>query len=94
MNAAYAIAMQLVDWQVLPASFASDKLSRQPVRELTDRIELVRNEAFDGSLKTRITVGLPEGGEHVAEFVEMPRGVQPDWMISRSKRSTWASRQA
>ena len=77
MNTAYAIAMQLVDWQVTPASFASDKLNRQAVRELNDKIECVRNEDFDGSLKTRITVSLFEGGEDVAEFVEMPRGVRP-----------------
>ena len=73
--------MQLVDWQVILASFTSDKLSRQPVRELTDKIECVRNEEFDGSLKTRITVRFHKCEEDVAEFVEMPRGVQPDWII-------------
>ena len=36
--------MQLVDWQVMPASFTSNKLNRQPVRELTDMIECVRSE--------------------------------------------------
>lgn len=77
MNTAYAIAMQLVDWRVMPASFASDKLNRQSIRELTDKIECVRNEEFDSSLKTRITVSFHEGGEDVSEFVEMPRGVRP-----------------
>ena len=67
--------MQLVGWQVMPASFTSDELNRRPVRELTDKIECVRNEEFDGSLKTRITVSFHGCGEDVAEFVEMPRGV-------------------
>ena len=77
MNTAYAIAVQLVDWQVMPMSFASDKLNRQQLHGLIKKTKCVHNEEFDRSLKTRISVSFLEGAEDVAAFVEMPRGVRP-----------------
>lgn len=61
----------------MPANFAPDKLNREKLQDLVQKIICVRQEDFDYGLKTRITVKLMDGVNDVVEMVEAPRGVQP-----------------
>lgn len=77
MNAAYAVAVQLVDGEVIPTSFALDKLNREVLQNLIQKTVCVRQENFGHTLRTRMTVTFLEHAEDVVEMVEMPRGVRP-----------------
>lgn len=76
MSAAYAVAVQLVDSEVLPTSFAPDKLNREILHELIRKTLCVHQAEYDHSLETRITVQFLDHAD-VVEVVKMPRGVQP-----------------
>ena len=75
MDASCAVAIQFVDWEVMPAP---DKLNREELHDLAQKIVCVRQEDFY-YLKTRITVKLifVDGVNDVVEMVETPWGVQP-----------------
>ena len=64
MSAAYAVAVQLLDEEVVPASFTAAKLNRKELFDLIRRTECVHEKAFDGSLGTRVRITLnDEDGE-------------------------------
>lgn len=75
MNAAYAVAVQLVDRKVLPASFAPDMLSREILYDLIEKTICELREEFSLG-RTRVTITFSDHAD-VVESVEMPRGVRP-----------------
>lgn len=77
MNAAYAVAVQLVDGEVVPTSFALDKLNREVLHDLIQKTVCVHQESFDRSLRTRVTVNFLDDAKDMVEMVDMPHGVQP-----------------
>ena len=76
MSAAYAVALQLVDQEVSPMSFASTKLNRESLFEVINKIECLHRKDFDGSLKTHITISFDDM-TRIEETVEVPLGVLP-----------------
>lgn len=76
MSAAYAVALQLVDRKVVPASFAPGDLNREALFGLIKKTKCVHEAEYDGSLQTRITLTFQD--EFVASAkVDVPRGVHP-----------------
>lgn len=75
MDASYSVAMQFVDWEVVTAT---DKLNREELHDLAQKIVCVRREDFD-YLQTRITVKLKfmDDGKDIVEMVEASWDVQP-----------------
>lgn len=76
MSAAYAVALQLVDWKVIPTSFGAKKLNRPILFELIGKTECVHQKEFDGAFKTRITVTFQDSNEIMA-MVKAARGTDP-----------------
>ena len=79
MSAAYAVALQLTDGEVVPTSFKADKVNRPALFDLIWKTDCMHQPAFDGEgmkLKTRVTICF-EGGGEVVGMVEEPRGVEP-----------------
>ncbi|KAL9116787.1 MAG: hypothetical protein Q9187_006682 [Circinaria calcarea] len=77
MNAMYAVAVQLVDGELLPSSYKPGMLERDILYDLIDKTNCVHREEFNGSFKTRIRIDF-EGGEEAVATVEAPRGVSPE----------------
>lgn len=77
MDDSYAVATQFVDWEVMPDNFAPDKLNREELQDLAQKIICVCQEDFD--FKTRITVKLMDGVNDVVEMVEAPRVCSRKW---------------
>ena len=80
MSIQYAAAVQLLDGQVLMDQYGAEKLNRQSLRELTEKIRPTHNEEFDKSKitgwRTVMTVSFTDGTK-VREQVEAPRGIRP-----------------
>lgn len=79
MCAAYVMATQLVDRQVLLAQYASDKLDRDEIWELVNKTSCSHDAYFDKHERlsgARVTVEFADG--HVLEAVlDAPRGYEP-----------------
>lgn len=69
--------MQLVDGEVIPTSFALDKLSRKELHDLIQKTVCVHQENFNHSLRTRVTVSFLDHEKDVVETLEIARGVRP-----------------
>ena len=77
MNAACAVAIQLLDMEVCPASFTMQNLNRQTLKALIGRISCIHRPEFDGSLRTRATIRFTDSGTPICEEVDLPKGVAP-----------------
>ena len=77
VNATYAVAVQLADWEVMPTSLALDKLNRKVLNDLIQKTVWVHEEDLDHSLRTRVTISFFGNTEDVVEMVKMPRSVPP-----------------
>ena len=76
MNAAYAVAVQLVDGDITPSTFSLHNLKRSELFDLIHRTRCVHRPEFDRSLKTKITVTFKDESR-LSKVLELPRGVQP-----------------
>ena len=83
MCAAYVIATQLVDRQVLLEQFSSDRLDRDEVRDLVRRTTCSHDPYFDLAERlsgASVTVAF-EDGFALEASVDMPRGIDP-WVTN------------
>ena len=80
MSIQYAAAVQLVDREVLMAQFSAEKLNREQVVDLMQKVEPVHDVSFDVSkkdgFKTVVKIAFADG-EAVEEAVQAPKGVDP-----------------
>lgn len=88
MNAANSVALQLVDIEIVPASFATEKLNRGTLFRLMTKTECVHEANYDDSLATRVVLTFQDGST-VAETVDMPRGVDPPLSVD-DVHNNWA----
>lgn len=75
MNAAYAVAVQLVDGKVVPTSFAAGTFDREILYDLISKTVCELRKDFSLG-RTRVTITFSDHAD-VAELLEMPRGVAP-----------------
>lgn len=83
MCAAYVIATQLVDGQVLLAQFGRDKLDRNEVWDIVPRISCSHDPYFDPAPRlsgARLTVTFDDGFT-LEETLDAPRGYDP-WVTN------------
>ena len=83
MCAAYVMATQLVDRQVLLEQFSQDKLDRDEVWDLVDKTTCSHDPYFDLAERlsgARVTVKF-EDGFYLEESLDMPRGFDP-WVTN------------
>ena len=76
MSAAYVAATQIVDGQVLPAQFRHDKLDRDEVWKLADKIKCHSSDELSGKFAQRATITL-EDGTKLTALVNAAKGVDP-----------------
>lgn len=75
MNAAYAVAVQLVDRKVVPTSFATGTLDRDILYDLIKKTVCELRKDFSLG-RTRVTISFSDHAD-VVETLEMPRGIVP-----------------
>ena len=83
MCAAYVMATQLVDRQVLLEQFSQDKLDRDEVRDLVHKTTCSHNSCFDLAERLSgagVTVKF-EDGLALEESFDMPKGLDP-WVTN------------
>ena len=83
MSASFAVALQLVDGEVLPDQFlAPSSLDRQIIWSLLDKTTCKHNPDFDKEQKMRwfqrVSVQFRDGSV-VSKLVEAPRGISPPY---------------
>ncbi|GLA73561.1 hypothetical protein AtubIFM55763_004488 [Aspergillus tubingensis] len=72
----YAVALQVVDWEVVPAQFAPGKLNREELWKVMEMIECREVKEFDHSWAQRVRITF-EDGEILETMLKAPRGVHP-----------------
>ncbi|PWY84399.1 immune-responsive protein [Aspergillus eucalypticola CBS 122712] len=72
----YAVVLQVVDWEVVPAQFAPGKLNREELWKVMEMIECREVKEFDHSWAQRVRITF-EDGEILETMLKAPRGVHP-----------------
>ncbi|PYI00300.1 2-methylcitrate dehydratase PrpD [Aspergillus sclerotiicarbonarius CBS 121057] len=72
----YAVALQVVDGEIVPGQFAPGKLNREELWDIIDKVECREVPEFDHSWAQRVKVTF-EDGEVIETVVKAPRGVNP-----------------
>jgi 2-methylcitrate dehydratase PrpD len=78
MNIGYAVAVALLDGQVLPEQFTSARIDADDVWRLLPKVRVRHDEAIDAAppaarFATRLTIATRDGARH-EEYVVQPRG--------------------
>src|SRR5271154_5609237 len=94
MNVAYAVAVALLDGDVLVEQFSQDRINRDDVWNLIDRTIARHERAFDNlpideQLTTRVRVTLNDGRTHTAKVVH-PRGTGDHNLTNSEIRDKYA----
>ncbi|GLB06546.1 hypothetical protein AtubIFM57258_001856 [Aspergillus tubingensis] len=76
MSVPYAVALQVVDWEVVPAQFAPGKLNREELWKVIEMVECREVKEFDHSWAQRVRITF-EDGEILETMLKAPRGVHP-----------------
>jgi aconitate decarboxylase len=76
MSVPYAVALQLVDGEILPSQFAARSLNRDELWDVIGKVECRTSEEFDNSWAQRVTITFDDG-EVLTTTVKAPRGVDP-----------------
>jgi len=76
MCSAYVAALQLVDGEVLPSQFSSEKLDQDKVWDLVEKIKCRAIQEFDFSYAQRLTIEFDDNSK-IAVTLKAPRGVDP-----------------
>ncbi|OJZ90093.1 hypothetical protein ASPFODRAFT_43460 [Aspergillus luchuensis CBS 106.47] len=76
MSVPYAVALQVVDWEVVPAQFAPGKLNREELWKVIEIVECREVKEFDHSWAQRVRITF-EDGEILETMLKAPRGVHP-----------------
>ncbi|MFC0434033.1 MmgE/PrpD family protein [Kutzneria buriramensis] len=72
MNIGYAVAVALLDGEVMPAQFTAQRIDSDDVWSLLPRVDVKQDNEL-GRFATRLTITLKDGAE-LTELVEQPRG--------------------
>ncbi|PWY95286.1 immune-responsive protein [Aspergillus sclerotioniger CBS 115572] len=73
----YAVALQVVDGEIVPGQFAPGKLNREELWEVIGKVECREVDEFDYSWAQRVRITF-EDGEVVETMLKAPRGVNPE----------------
>ncbi|GKZ25904.1 hypothetical protein AbraIFM66951_009941 [Aspergillus brasiliensis] len=73
----YAVALQVVDGEVVPAQFAPGKLNREELWQVMGMVECREVKEFDHSWAQRVKITF-EDGEVLETMLKAPRGVNPE----------------
>ena len=76
MSCAYAVALQLVDGEILPTKFAAATLNRDELWHIIEKVECRHIEEFHLRWAQRAIVTFNDG-EVLKAMVDTPRGVHP-----------------